>query len=335
MTLLLLLAGALAAEPVCRPCHAREVLQHAASPHAGALYHAAQHPLRDRFGKAPDLRRSSDFLFRFDFSDAGKVRATDSKDVMELPLEWAFGSGQQAVTFVTRVNQEFYVEHYGSYYPALQRFGATPGQDVLKPDSLARAAGVLYPLRDRQSGIDGCFACHSTGPVNFDAQGQVQLGQPGVQCQACHADSAAHVANPDQHRPANPGKLSAEGLNDFCGRCHRPPASAGTKPDWNYAWNVRHQPLYLAESRCFVKSKGKLSCLTCHDPHQALAKQPSSFYNQKCEACHPRTKPVCRQQSPANCIDCHMPAVTPQSPLRFSNHWIGVYGEGAKLKPLR
>ncbi len=333
--LLLLAAGARAAEPACQPCHANEVRRHAASPHAGALYPAAQHPLRARFANTPDLRRGS-FLFRFSFDNAAnRVRATDGKDVMDLPLEWAFGSGRQAVTFVTRVNQDFYVEHYGSYYPALQRFGPTPGQDALKPDSLARAAGVLYPLRDPQSGIDGCFGCHSTGPVSFDPQGQVQLGQPGVQCGACHASSAAHAENPDQHRSDNPGRLSAAGLNDFCGRCHRPPASAGTRTDWNYAWNVRHQPLYLAESRCFLKSKGKLSCLTCHDPHEAAARQPASFYNRKCEACHPRTKPVCRQRNNANCIDCHMPAVTPQSALRFSNHWIGVYGEGAKLKPLR
>jgi hypothetical protein len=30
-----------------------------------------------------------------------------------------------------------------------------------------------------------------------------------------------------------------------------------------------------------------------------------------------------------------MPLVAPQTGLRFANHWIGVYGEGAKLQPLR
>ncbi len=329
--LALFAVATLRAEPACQPCHADHVRKQSSSPHARALRPAAEHPLRERFAKAPDLRRGSGYLFR---NSGSRVRATDGKDVMDLPLEWAFGSGQQAVTFLTRVNEEFYVEHYGSFYPALQRFGPTPGQDAIQPDTLARAAGVLYPLRDPQSGIDGCFACHSTGGVNFDPQGKVQLGQPGVHCEACHANSAAHAADTKQ-RPDNPGKLTPTGLNDFCGRCHRPPASAGSKPDWNYAWNVRHQPLYLAESRCFQKSKGQLSCLTCHDPHSAVARQPAQVYNNKCAGCHEKTKPVCRQQTPANCIDCHMPAVTPQSPLRFSNHWIGVYGAGAKLKPLR
>jgi formate-dependent nitrite reductase cytochrome c552 subunit len=44
---------------------------------------------------------------------------------------------------------------------------------------------------------------------------------------------------------------------------------------------------------------------------------------------------VCLTQTVANCIDCHMPKVSPQIPLRFTNHWIGVYGPGAKLKPIR
>jgi hypothetical protein len=30
-----------------------------------------------------------------------------------------------------------------------------------------------------------------------------------------------------------------------------------------------------------------------------------------------------------------MPLVSPQAPLRFTNHWIGIYRSGAKLKPLR
>jgi hypothetical protein len=30
-----------------------------------------------------------------------------------------------------------------------------------------------------------------------------------------------------------------------------------------------------------------------------------------------------------------MPLVSPQPALRFTNHWIGVYRAGAKLKPIR
>ncbi|MDQ2901480.1 MAG: hypothetical protein M3Y07_17035, partial [Acidobacteriota bacterium] len=97
----------------------------------------------------------------------------------------------------------------------------------------------------------------------------------------------------------------------------------------NYAWNVRHQPVYLSESLCFQKSVGALSCLTCHDPHESAQKKPAAYYNAKCISCH--AEGITERSS--NCIDCHMPLVSPQAPLRFTNHWIGVYGAGAKLKP--
>ena len=131
----------------------------------------------------------------------------------------------------------------------------------------------------------------------------------------------------------NPGKMSPAQLNSFCGRCHRPPASQGVAIDWNYAWNVRHQPVYLSQSRCFLKS-GTLSCLTCHEPHEPAASKPVAFFNEKCLTCHTGTA-GCLSKGRSNCIDCHMPRVSPQAPLHFTNHWIGIYGAGAKLKPVR
>jgi hypothetical protein len=124
--------------------------------------------------------------------------------------------------------------------------------------------------------------------------------------------------------------MSAPDLNEFCGRCHRPPAASGVAIDWNYAWNVRHQPIYLSESACFRKSQGALSCLTCHQPHEPLERDPQR-YNRVCASCHRAAHAASASKS--NCVDCHMPRVSPQPPLRFTNHWIGVYPEGAKLKP--
>jgi predicted CXXCH cytochrome family protein len=245
---------------------------------------------------------------------------------MDLPLEWAFGAGRQAVTFVTRVSQDWYIEHFATYYPALHGYAVTPGQDAIRPSSIQDAAGVLYKIRDPQAGIAGCFECHSTGPVSFDENGTVHLTEPGVHCEACHGPASDHVKDPTRHRLQNPAKLSPANLNDFCGRCHRPPAQ---NIDWNYSWNVRHAPVYLSQSQCFRKSKGTLTCLTCHDPHEPAGIKKISDYNSRCLGCHSAAK------MPPNCVDCHMPLVSPQSPLRFTNHWIGIYQTGAKLKPLR
>jgi hypothetical protein len=286
------------------------------------------------------MDRKPGYRYEF-FLASGELRARirDQADVMELPMEWAFGSGTQAITFVSRVNEGLYLEHYSTWYTALKSWGATPGQAVLQPTSIAESAGVLYPKLDPATGISGCFECHSTGPVSFTAAGEVRLAEAGVHCEACHGGGAAHVEKPSKHNIRNPVRFSATQLNDFCGRCHRPPASDGVQIDWSYAWNVRHQPVYLSQSACFRKSRGALSCLTCHDPHAPDGRKPAADYNARCVQCHTKAahapKAACLERTPANCIDCHMPLVSPQSPLRFTNHWIGIYADGGKLKPVR
>ena len=109
------------------------------------------------------------------------------------------------------------------------------------------------------------------------------------------------------------------------------PASAGDETDWTNPWNARHQPLYLAESACFRRSRGALSCITCHPPHQQVSRDPS-FYDQRCKVCH--ASPKHRTTVSWACSACHMPAVSPGPHLRFANHWIGVYAKDRPLRPL-
>jgi hypothetical protein len=292
--------------------------------------------------------------FRFEFFRAERalnVRITNMQTTnmqinaapatMELPLQWAFGAGRQAVTFVSRVDKDWYLEHYTSYFTTTGAWGPTPGQDALHPNSINEAAGVLYKTADPANGVDGCFACHSTGAVAFDSAGEARVGEAGVRCEACHGAGAEHASGPSRQNIGNPGRLSADALNRLCGQCHRQPAAEGTAVDWNYAWNVRHQPLYLNQSVCFRKSGGALTCLTCHDPHEPAAQKTVASWNSRCNSCHSGDAPVrqpaavCLRNSPANCVDCHMPLVSPQAGLRFTNHRIGIYRDGAKLIPIR
>jgi hypothetical protein len=270
-----------------------------------------------------------DGKYRYQISRDG-VHIDDGVDTMLLPLEWAFGAGQQATTFVTRVDSRWYVEHYASLYRANNSYGPTPGQEPLHPKAMQEAAGVLYRISDPESGIQACFECHSTGPVSFTSSGEAAPHELGVRCESCHGPAGPHIPAPAKHKLSTPASLSPAALNDFCGRCHRMPAPRGVSIDWSYAWNVRHQPVYLSESRCFLQS-GTLSCLTCHDPHESAARKPVAFFNAKCGNCHDG----CADKTRTNCVDCHMPAVSPQAPLRFTNHWIGIYRTGARLKPVR
>jgi hypothetical protein len=62
-------------------------------------------------------------------------------------------------------------------------------------------------------------------------------------------------------------------------------------------------------------------------------------YNAKCRECHNAAArepaEACGDPNTSNCVACHMPTVLPQPWLRFTNHWIGVYSGGGKLKPRR
>ena len=316
----------------CSSCHPAQGLRQASTGHAIALRRTADHPLAAAFFREHKRTRPPDFQFEFLAGPA--VRISELSKAVDVPIDWAFGAGSQAVTFVSRVDAGHYVELFLSYYRALDKLGPTPGQQDLKPNGLAEAAGLYYRTRDPQTGIDGCFTCHSTGPIRFDAAQSIQPAEEGVRCEACHGPGERHVAAAKAGDTAvrrlidNPARWTASEQLDFCGRCHRPPAATGQQIDLSYAWNVRHQPVYLARSACFRKSNGALSCITCHPPHEPLAKS-SSQYNRQCSRCHQTQPAACG----TNCVDCHMPRVSPQPPLTFTNHWIGIYDSGAKLAP--
>ncbi|HKD06770.1 MAG TPA: multiheme c-type cytochrome [Bryobacteraceae bacterium] len=330
----------------CAACHRGEFEAQSQSEHAHALSRPAEHALAREFASSSDFVRSGKHRFHF-FSAEGalRVRAWDNTDQIEIPLDWAFGAGEQAVTFVSRIDSEWYLENALSYYSAFRSYALTPGQQDARRESLKTAVGRIYRTDDTIGGITGCFECHSTGPVTRDAAGALRPHEAGVRCEACHGEGSAHKTAALSHNRkqaissiANPGRMTAQELNLFCGKCHRAQSTEGVETDWNVAWNVRHQPIYFSQSACFRQSRGAFSCITCHDPHTRLIRSDSS-YNAKCRECHNQAerKPAkaCGDTNTSNCVECHMPTVSPQPWLRFTNHWIGVYSGGGKLKPRR
>ena len=312
-----------------------------ASGHAHALSKAANHVLAKSFFPDKAIVRKPGISYRFQHGPGGwEVRILRGGDSIRLPLEWAFGAGAQAVTFVSRMDDNDYVEFHFSYYTALRSLDITPGHTEAEPKKLRDAAGVLYPEFDPEPNLMRCFQCHSTGPLSLDANLAVQPHEVGVRCEDCHGPGAAHAAAAEAGRDArmlidNPKRLSAGQLNMFCGRCHRAPDAGGAAIDWSNSWNVRHEPIYLSRSACFRKSNGAMSCLTCHNPHAPLSRD-ASWYNARCAACHPTT--AHRKIANADvhdCITCHMPRVEPRRGLQFTNHWIGVYKTATALRPVR
>jgi predicted CXXCH cytochrome family protein len=89
--------------------------------------------------------------------------------------------------------------------------------------------------------------------------------------------------------------------------------------------------LSMRLSRCYLKSGGRLGCLSCHDPHvQPSQQEAPAYFRQKCLACH--TEKGCavplslrqRKRPPDDCVGCHMPRrdVTVISHSVLTNHRI-------------
>ena len=276
---------------VCAPCHPAQAAAQAKTGHARSLFPLESHPLRARFP--------------------------------EVKADWAFGGGDQAVTFVSRIDEDYYVEQGLSYYRASGRLGITPGH--------RNSLGERYRTFDPGAAILKCFQCHSTGPLRLGEGFRIEPAEAGVQCESCHGPGSVHTAAPDKPL-RNPGKLSGAEMNMMCGACHRQPPRDPSETEWSDPWNTRHQPVYLSQSACFVK--GKATCLTCHAAHQPASREARS-YDAACAGCHQQAKhrPVTAVAG-KTCVGCHMPAVAPSNELRFANHWIGVYAPGAPLRPI-
>ncbi len=231
---------------------------------------------------------------------------------------WAFGAGAQAITYVSPVDEDHYLEHGLSWYRRIQALALTPGH--------TNASGVRYPTFSPDANLLRCFQCHSTGQLTLTPQRTVQPAEEGVRCETCHGSGRAHAAAPSPANIRNPRRLTAAQINETCGECHRMPPAKGVATNFENPWNVRHQPVYFSQSACFQKSGGGLSCLTCHNPHDD---KPADA---QCASCHPQAK----HSTPVSgtCVSCHMPVVKPSDLLGFANHWIGVYrltGPGANL----
>lgn len=102
-------------------------------------------------------------------------------------------------TSVSRLNPDWYLEHYFTYYSAIRALAPTPGHEGFRSNTLPLARGVLYPSVDPVSGIVKCFDCHSTGPPHIRVD-----REPGVRCEACHGPGSLHVETASLGQAAGP-----------------------------------------------------------------------------------------------------------------------------------
>jgi len=329
----------------CKNCHPSEYATQSRSAHALALSPTIKHRLLGELPVSKAWNRTPDFSCSFEVTPKGLRAQIDGQNQhQEAGLEWAFGAGSQGITFVGKRPGEAYLEFSLSFYTRSKVFGVTPGHERIQPVSAVQALGIPFAIYSGGGEMLECFRCHSTGEVSVAPDDSIEPGELGVRCEDCHGPGSEHRDAAMRGAGAkirssieSPGRLSAAELNRFCGGCHRFMAPNRTQIDLTFAWNVRHQPPYLERSACFRKSAGRLSCLTCHSPHESARRNDPAFYNRKCTGCHTSSSqdaPSCKV-SQGDCIDCHMPRVRPSEYMQFRSHWIGIYSPQADSPSLR
>ena len=215
-----------------------------------------------------------------------------------------------------------------------------------------RATGLpLHPEPDDEflgkqmvgrDGVRRCLFCHTT---NFRAvldESGPEAADHSIGCETCHGPGGNHVAAVDAGLAdmaiATPAKTPAAKVNKLCGQCHSMHnTSVIDAPRTDPVW-YRFQSLTMTWSRCFTESDGKLSCVTCHDPHRDAETVPSRN-EAKCLSCHSpdpgrgqdskKAATAAKTRCPVNptqgCITCHMPKAWMESTHSFkTDHYIRV-----------
>jgi hypothetical protein len=241
-----------------------------------------------------------------------------------LTLDWCFGSGEHARTWVGTLTDSWggtdLVEFRWTWYHALDEFDVTPGQPLRVSESYFGGLGVLYDHPKTRR----CFGCHSSQMSFDDGHLNEQALHAGVTCQRCHGPRQRHIDSEGEIRDNAFRDLSHEEAVNRCVQCHRrademdpKDISPGNKDI------VRFQPVGLSQSRCFQSPK--MTCVICHDPHVPLKDQNLGGIWQ-CVQCHDASQQqvTCGAGQRDRCVTCHMPKVRSDSPLDFTDHWIRV-----------
>jgi tetratricopeptide (TPR) repeat protein len=212
---------------------------------------------------------------------------------IERTVTLAIGSGNHAITYVHRTAQGRLFELPVSWYAKLRGYEMSPGYE--------RADHFDF----RREISEACLFCHSNGRA-----------PTAIGCERCHGSAAAHLAKPGR------GNIYVSKSVETCLQCHLETSSSSFldslrrpgrevfsyrageplgdyklyfAPPKDERFEINHAGYRLLQSRCFQESEGRMTCVTCHDPHSARVMANS------CQQCH--SKPHTQE----DCAPCHLP----------------------------
>jgi tetratricopeptide (TPR) repeat protein len=331
----------------CVECHREIGRAYRRTRHARTFHHGAgldalpmpESPLTD-----PDVPEVT-LAFRRD-GPRIRVETRGSNQVLRAVVEYAFGTPERYVTMIGRDDAGEYRGLRLSFYRTADGsgWGRTSG-DAGSPDPHERIRGRPIDVRD---GVVRCLVCHVTRPRDFREPPPPDAGpeaaDTAIGCERCHGPGADHVAaiaadwSDRAIAVARAEILPAATINTQCVDCHTVDFRSVIRSNPADPRFVRSPGFTITFSRCYTESEGRLSCLTCHDPHRE-AEHTASFYEAKCLSCHsagqlgPDASPAdgtrqvraCPVDPTRGCLDCHMPKVpVPDLHTRLTDHYIRI-----------
>jgi hypothetical protein len=258
---------------------------------------------------------------------SGKIVARSEAEV-----QFVLGSGRQGISYVIG-RDGFLFESPINWYSQKRRWDLSPGFEV---------ANYHFdrPIRP------GCLYCHANRaqsvPTSINQYRQPIFEGHAIGCERCHGPGELHARDPAVNAGrgptiVNPADLEPSLRDAVCEQCHligdhRVVRAGRREEDYRPGlpverfWTVFVQPAgedenrfvgqveQMHKSQCFLVSKGRLGCISCHDPHESPAPAESAaYYRSRCLECHrdhgcSLPAKLRQQRSPKDdCAGCHMP----------------------------
>lgn len=325
----------------CRGCHAEVYNTYIQTGMGQSFDHATKQKSAADFTHAPIYDKELDFYYKpywqGDSLYIKEYRLTDgdTSHVLVQKIDYIIGSGQHTNSHIFSKNGYLYQAPV-TFYTQKKQWDLAPG---FEKGSSSRFTRLIE---------SECMTCHNGYPdfVNTSQNKYVSL-KTGIDCERCHGPGGLHVKEkmagnivdtskgPD-YTIVNPRRLSTELQNNICQRCHlqgiavlndgktffdfRPgmrlsevmnvfmPQYEGAEDKMIMASHVER----MKKSDCYVSS-GKMSCITCHNPHVSVKFTPKTQYINACNNCHGAGKQQCTEKEAVrntknnDCITCHMP----------------------------
>lgn len=254
------------------------------------------------------------------------------RQALTFPVEVTMGGTRHGLSFLARIHdiegsalaRAPLVETRYLHSTVEDKLALSPGFPAEKPTTYETALGrVLSPTFEKK-----CLSCHG------EPGGMGPHSDAGVGCESCHGPGQPHLAalarKTTDKGILNPGKLAVADQMRPCSQCHSGFSTIlDPMPDDVL---ISDQVTALSNSECSRQTAGKITCVSCHNPHQDATRAVLEARSEKtCLGCHTLTvaqhPALCPVDRVRGCVGCHMPDAKDRPPFVIADHWIRVHPE--------